>query len=127
MTPQTKLTALIATARIATGAALIAAPGRLGALWLGGDAARPGPRLALRALGARDVALGAGALATLGDATRLRRWVATAAICDLVDAASALATPSTALPAGARRATAAMGGGGALAGALAYRALDRDA
>jgi hypothetical protein len=123
MTAPAKLTTLFAVGRIAAGAALIASPDRLAARWLGDDAARPGPRLAIRALGARDIALGAGVLATLGDDRQLRRWVAASAGCDLADAMSALATPSSALPANARWATVAMGGGAALAGAFVHRAL----
>lgn len=123
MTTSTKLAALIAVSRIATGAALLVAPRRVGVAWLGDAAALPGGQLAIRALGARDVALGAGALAALGDHARLRRWIGAAAACDLTDAAAALATPSTALPDGARSATVAMGGGAAVAGALVHRAL----
>jgi len=123
MTTTAKLTALVAAGRIVAGFALVAAPGRSGAVWLGHDAARPAPQLALRALGARDVALGVGTLATLDDSSQLRRWVAASAICDFADAASAMATPSGALPAGARWATVAVGGGTALAGLLLHRAL----
>ena len=122
MSAAAKSTALFAASRIATGAALIASD-RLAALWLGDDGTRPGPRLAIRALGARDIALGAGTLATLGDDAQLRRWVAASAACDFADAMSALATPSTALPAGARWGTVAMGGGAALFGALIHRSL----
>lgn len=117
------MSALLAVGRVATGVALMAAPGRLGAVWLGGTAASPATQLAIRALGVRDFALGVGALSALGDERRLRRWIAAGAACDLVDATGAIATPSTALPDGARQATVAMGGGAALAGALAHRAL----
>ncbi|HEX2071659.1 MAG TPA: hypothetical protein VHF90_08445 [Thermoleophilaceae bacterium] len=123
MSSSVKIGALLAAGRIAAGAALLASPGRLGAAWLGDAAARPATQLAIRALGARDIALGAGALTALGDERRLRRWIAVGAVCDLTDAGSAMATPSTALPDGARQATVAMGAGAALAGALAHRAL----
>jgi hypothetical protein len=123
MTTPVKLSALLAASRIAAGAALIASPDRLAARWLGDDVARPGPALATRGLGARDIALGAGTLATLGNDAQLRRWIAASAVCDLADAMSALATPSGALPANARWATVAMGGGAALAGALIHRTL----
>jgi hypothetical protein len=124
MTTAAKLTALIAAGRIVAGFALVAAPGRSGAAWLGGVAERPATRLGLRGLGARDIALGAGTLAVLDDSDRLRHWVASSAACDLADAVGALATPSDALPAGARWATVAVGGGAAFAGALLHRALD---
>lgn len=123
MTTPAKLTTLLAAGRIAAGAALIASPDRLAARWLGDDVARPAPQLAIRALGARDIALGAGTLATLGDGAQLRRWIAASAACDFADAMSALATPSAGLPANARWATVAIGGGAALAGALVHRAL----
>lgn len=125
MTSAVKISMLLAVGRVATGAALIASPRRLGGLWLGDAAASPATQLAVRALGARDITLGVGALRALGDERRLRRWIAAGAVCDLVDAGGALATPSTALPAGARQGTVAMGGGAALAGALTHRVLRR--
>jgi len=123
MTTTATFTGLLAASRIAAGAGLIGSPDRLAALWLGDDVARPGPSLATRGLGARDIALGVGTLASLGDRAQLRRWVAASAACDFADAMSALATPSAALPANARWATVAMGGGAALAGLLLHRAL----
>ncbi|HEX2162291.1 MAG TPA: hypothetical protein VHF88_10785 [Thermoleophilaceae bacterium] len=123
MSTSVKMSALLAVGRIATGAALLASPGRLGALWLGGAAANPGTQLAIRALGVRDLVLGVGALSALGDERRLRRWIGAGAVCDLTDAAGAMATPATALPDGAREGTVAMGAGAALAGALTHRAL----
>jgi hypothetical protein len=125
MTTPTKLTALVALGRLAFGVGLIAAPARVASGWLGGDAARPAAQVAIRGLGARDVALSAGALSTLGDTAALRRWVAAAAACDLTDVAVALATPSEALPSNARWGTVALGGGTALAGLLLLAALDR--
>ena len=125
MTAPTKLTALVALGRLAFGAGLIAAPARVASGWLGADAARSAPQVAIRGLGARDVALSAGALSALGDTHQLRRWVLGAAACDLADVAIALATPSDALPANARWGTVALGGGTAIAGLLLYAALDR--
>ena len=83
MTAPTKLTALVALGRLAFGAGLIAAPARVASGWLGADAARSAPQVAIRGLGARDVALSAGALSALGDTHQLRRWVLGAAACDL--------------------------------------------
>ena len=125
MTTPTKLTALVALGRLAFGAGLIAAPARVASGWLGGDAARPAAQVAIRGLGARDIALSAGTLAALGDKDQLRRWVLAAAVGDLSDVAIALATPSDALPANARWGTVALGGGTAVAGLLLYAALDR--
>jgi hypothetical protein len=125
MHTSTKLTALVALGRLAFGVGLIAAPRRVASGWLGDDAARPAAQVAIRGLGARDVALSAGALATLGDERQLRRWVAAAAACDLSDVAVALATPADALPSNARWGTVALGGGAALAGLLLLTTLDR--
>jgi hypothetical protein len=125
MTTPTKLTALVALGRLAFGAGRITAPARVAAGWLGKDAERPAAQVAIRGLGARDIALSAGALAALDDNAQLRRWVLAAAACDLGDVAIALATPSDALPANARWGTVALGGGAALAGLLLYPALDR--
>jgi hypothetical protein len=105
------------------GAGLLGAPRLVASPWLGRDARRPAAQVAIRALGARDVGLGAGALSALGDRAALRRWVAAAVACDLADAGIALATPSAALPAKARSATVALGGGSALVGILVLAAL----
>jgi hypothetical protein len=125
MTNTTKLAALVALGRLGFGAGLIAAPERVASGWLGGDAVRPATQVAIRGLGARDIALSAGTLAALGDRSQLRRWVLAAAAGDLSDVAIALATPSDALPANARWGTVVLGGGTALAGLLLYAALDR--
>ncbi len=125
MTTPTKVTALVALGRLAFGAGLIAAPARVAAGWIGKDAERPAAQVAIRGLGARDVALSAGALTALGDTDQLRRWVLAAAACDLGDVAIALATPADALPTNARWGTVALGGGAAVAGLLLYAALDR--
>jgi hypothetical protein len=125
MTTPTKLTALVALGRLAFGVGLIAAAPRVASGWIGADAARPAAQVAIRGLGARDVALSAGALSALGDADALRRWVAAAAACDLADVAITLATPSDVLPSNARWGTVALGGGAALTGLLLFAALDR--
>jgi hypothetical protein len=125
MTTPVKLAALVALGRLAFGAGLIAVPGRVASGWIGADATRPAAQVAIRGLGARDMALSAGALATLRDEAALRRWVAAAAACDLSDVAVALATPSDALPSNARWGTIALGGGTALAGLALLAALDR--
>jgi hypothetical protein len=110
--------ASIAAGRLAFGAALIARPGKVAAGWLGPDAQRPAVSIALRGLGARDIALSAGALAALGDEDRLAHWVGAAMACDLADVCATLAAPADALPGNARWGTVALGGGAALAGAI---------
>ena len=69
-------TTAFALARIAFGAGLIVAPQRVAAGWLAGDAKRPPTQVAVRGLGARDVALAAGLVV---DARR-RPWLAACAL-----------------------------------------------
>ncbi len=121
----TKLASLFAVGRLAFGIGLLAAPGKVATGWIGADARRPATTLVIRGLGARDVVLSAGALASRDDPARLAGWVAAAVGCDLADIAITLATPADALPSNARWGTVALAGGSALAGALLYRDLDR--
>ena len=125
MADPAKLASLFAAGRLAFGAGLIAAPGKVAGGWIGADADRPAARIAVRGLGARDVALSGGALAARDDEARLARWVAAAVVCDLADIGITLATPADALPSNARWGTVALAGASALAGAVLYRALDR--
>ena len=76
------LTALFALGRLAFGVGLIARPDRVGGGWLGSDSEREPVKIVLRGLGARDVALSAGALAALGREDRLAPWLAGAIACD---------------------------------------------
>ena len=112
------LTALFGLGRLAFGAGLIARPERVASGWLGDDAARPPVQIVIRAVGARDIALSAGTLASLADDGALRRWLAGAVLSDLCDTVATLATPGSALPGNARWGTAALGGGSALAGVV---------
>lgn len=119
------LTAAFALGRLAFGAGLIASPGRVASGWLGADAERAPVQVAIRGLGARDIALSAGALASLRDTEALRRWLAGAILADLCDVVSTLVTPGSVLPGNARWGTVALGGGSALAGAALLAAADR--
>jgi hypothetical protein len=87
-----------ARGRIAVGAALVLAPG-LARLWIGPDARRPAVKLLARALGVRDLALGAAGLVALrdGDAAWTRRAFAAQAAADAVDVA-AIVGAGSALP-----------------------------
>lgn len=117
--------AVIAAGRLAFGLGLLAAPERLASGWLGADAARPPAKIALRGLGARDIAISAGTLAALGDEDRLAHWVAAAIGCDASDVLATLLAPADALPGNARWGTIALGGGTALAGVAVLAALKR--
>jgi len=102
---------LLAAGRIAYGAALTLAPARAGGRWLGSHADDAGAQVALRGLGARDLALGAGALIAL----RSRQhgvapiWLAAQATADATDLASTLLARQR-LPAGGVRAAVAIAG-----------------
>jgi hypothetical protein len=73
----------IAAGRLGFGLALIAAPERFTAVWLGRDAGRAGTQVAARGLGARDLAFGAGTLAASDSS--LRGWAAAATVGDAAD------------------------------------------
>ena len=118
-------TAAFALGRLAFGAGLVAIPERIAEPWLGSDVRRPPVKIAVRAVGARDIALAAGTLASLKDGDALRLWLAGAIVSDLCDVVSTLVTPGSVLPGNARWGTVALGGGSALAGAALLAALDR--
>jgi hypothetical protein len=81
---------LIAAGRVALGAAVLGAPERVTARWLGEDNAElPVVGDLARSLGARDLALGIVSLRTLDDPALGPR---VQLLCALVDAADVLAT-----------------------------------
>jgi hypothetical protein len=84
------LARLHALGRVVVGAALTLAPGRAGASWLGRDARRPGTRVATRAFGARDLALGLGTAYTAGQGYGARPWLLAGVLCDAADLAATL-------------------------------------
>ncbi len=106
----------IGAGRIGFGIALLVAPERVARPWLGGDARRTGTQVAARALGARDLVLGAGALAA-GDG-ELRAWLAAAAVGDLADFLATV-TAGDALPVSGRVMVGALAAGSAALGAAA--------
>jgi predicted lipoprotein len=98
--------------RIAYGAGLLAAPDKVTKRWLGPARTSAAATVALRGLGAREVALhGAGLLAVLHGAP-LRPWLAASIAGDISDIA-ATAVSRHDLPGGAAPATAAVAGGSA--------------
>jgi hypothetical protein len=110
------LIAAFALGRIAFGIGLIAAPERIARGWIGDDAKRPAAKVAVRGLGARDVALSAGALAAAAGGRSARGWLLAAVACDCVDVAATL-TAGDAVPERARAGTVLVAGGSAAAGA----------
>jgi hypothetical protein len=114
---------VLAGGRVAIGAGLVAAPRLASGLWIGRDAASPAVAPLGRALGVREIVLGAMALHTLDRPAVARRWLRALALCDAVDLAAnvaarrALPAPGVALIA----ALAGVSGGGLL---WAARALE---
>lgn len=88
------LVRLLAIGRIAIGAALVLTPRRAGRGWIGDGVDDAGTRIAVRALGIRDLVLGLGTYRALEHDGDARGWVQLGAICDVVDAAATAATPS---------------------------------
>jgi hypothetical protein len=105
---------LLAVGRVALGAAVLIAPEAVTSRWLGEHARHPAVRYLAHSLGARDVALGALALASLR-AGQLAAAVQLA--CAGADAADALATVAARkeLPPAGAFGTIAVAGGAALA------------
>jgi len=112
----------VAAGRVALGLAALAWPSVPARPWVGAAADDLAARVFGRALGARDVALGLGALAALqlpaagpGSASA---WVAAGALSDALDVAASLASWHD-LPRVTRWLVVASAGGAALAGAAA--------
>jgi hypothetical protein len=113
---------VVAAGRIGFGVALIVAPERVTSLWLGSDAGRPGARVLTRGLGARDVALGVGAIAAAD--SQLQPWVAGAIVADTADLVATVAAGKS-LPLTGRALVGAFAAVGAVLGAIALAGLRR--
>lgn len=81
----------IARGRVAIGVVLVAAPAVVGHGWIGDDADRPPVQAILRAVGIRDLILGALTLHVIDRPGVGSRTVATCAVADVVDAGAILA------------------------------------
>jgi hypothetical protein len=111
---------LVAAGRIGFGAALIVAPERVTAQWLGPDSGRAGARVVSRGLGARDVVLGLGVF--VSPSAQLAPWVAAAIVADTADLLATLAAGSS-LPRTGRLVVGALASAGAVLGALSLAGL----
>jgi hypothetical protein len=111
---------VVAAGRIGFGVALVAAPERVTSAWLGADATRPGTHVVTRGLGARDLALGAGALTV--PESQLRPWVAAAIAADAADLIATVAA-GDALPLAGRILVGAVAAAGAALGVAALAGL----
>jgi hypothetical protein len=110
--------------RVAYGVALVIAPGKVaGNRWLGPGARGPAATVALRGLGAREVAVHGIALTLLARGGAVRPWLAASVAGDVVDVLAALASRDG-LPDGSATATAAVAGGSAVLTALVAASLD---
>ena len=109
--------AAFALGRAAFGVALIARPERIGRGWLGEVVDQPATQAAIRGLGARDLALSAGALAAVARKTGVRTWLLAAVASDLTDIAAAVVARDS-LPPRAVPGTVALAGGSAVAAVI---------
>jgi hypothetical protein len=119
----TRLARLIAAGRVGFGVVLVAIPARLTVPWLGDDGQRPAAQVLGRGLGARDLALGVGALAVPN--AQLRPWVAAAIAGDAADLLSTLIAGDD-VPVRGRIATAAVAAGAVVLGGVALAGLSDD-
>jgi hypothetical protein len=108
------------------GVANLRRPGFAQAAWIGRAARKPGAQVIIRAQGARDLGLGAGALSAIGRARdeEARRWLAMLVLADVTDLVATYLARRR-LP--KRRARLAMGfaGGSTLLGLLGVAGLGR--
>lgn len=103
----------LAVGRIVFGAAMLAAPERAGKAWIGKRAAKhSGTQAVTQGFGARDVALGVGALQALARGQDARTWVGIAALCDVADLGATVARDD--LPSGGRALVTALASGAIL-------------
>ena len=113
-----------ALGRIALGAALLLAPRVVGGPWIGFDAAGDrGARVLLRALGARDIALGFGLKASLDRDAPTRGWLEGGLVADGTDFAATL-TAGDDLPLSGRILVGALSGSGGALGAWLIRSAE---
>jgi hypothetical protein len=82
---------ILATLRVGIGAVLLLVPGAAGRRWIGEPAGDARVKAVIRGLGARDMALGLGALRALDRGEPAQAWVQLAAVGDATDAVAALA------------------------------------
>jgi hypothetical protein len=113
------LAGLISLSRFLIGIVFIANPKIMDQAWIGKQAKLPGPQLLTRAVGARDLTIGAGGLqaAVRGDGSA-RQWLAAAAVCDAVDF-GATYTAGRGIPRSARASVLVVAAGGAVLSAIA--------
>ena len=112
--------------RIALGGLLVVFPGLVGRLWLGRRGANTEAKVLARALGARDVALGAGLMRSLRPGAKARGWIEAGVLADLTDFGATLAAGDD-LPALGRVSVLAAAGSGVVLGGVLARSVDAEA
>ena len=117
------VTALLAFGRLALGAGLIAVPGRVAGGWVGGVADKPEGQVLVIGLGARDAALGLGALRALSVGHGAPDWIRAGMVADVADLAAAVKARDS-LPPLAIPAVVALAGGAFVLGAWLQSAVD---
>jgi hypothetical protein len=107
--------------RVAFGVAYVVFPRRAGGGWIGRVARNPATQVFTRGHGARDVALGGGALAALArdDRRSARDWMSAQALADGADLTATLLSRRRLPSSGARFALLMAGGSAAVAAASA--------
>ena len=79
------LAAGLAASRALFGATYLIRPQQARTSWIGRAAKKPGAQVMIRSQGARDVALGAGALQAVARDQELRPWMLAHAVADVAD------------------------------------------
>jgi hypothetical protein len=115
-----KLAAGLAVNRILFGLGYVIAPARTGRGWIGRMADREQTAVFTRALGGRDLVLGAGALWALrGHRGQARQWFCAHAVADATDLVATLRARDALPPSGFRFATVMAAASTAIAAAAA--------
>lgn len=83
------LARLLATGRVGLGVLLFVRP-KAARSWIGDVVDSPGGRVAVRALAARDLVIGAGVLRAIDRGESLRPWLGYSATADLADSMATL-------------------------------------
>jgi hypothetical protein len=113
------LAGLISLSRFIFGIVFIANPKIMEQAWIGKQARLPGAQLLTRAVGARDLTLGAGGIqAVVRDDGSAQQWLAAAAVCDAVDF-GATYTAGRGIPRSARASVLVLAAAGAVLSAIA--------
>jgi len=107
------LTRAHALGRVALGAGLALAPRLTAGPWLGRDARRPAAQVPIRALGARDLAIGLGTVYAVAQGHGVRPWLGAGVIADATDLVATLRVRDR-LPAAGVVTVALMAGGSVL-------------